>query len=490
MSSALMLLHNSLQHHVRRFRLRAVASAFVLACALPVSSAYAADAADTLIADGKKLMAAKKYDEACPKFADAYAANKNPATLVDLALCHEKQGKLTTAWSELLDAEADARKAGRSDVETRARANSKALEPKLPRIVINVAAATPGLEVAIDGQKIDPNAQAKGRPVDPGEHKVVATAQGRKPFETSVTVKQGQSKPVVIPALASDGSAPADKPGDKPADKPGDKPADKPGDKPADKPGDTPADKPNDGGSTTTPPGGSEQPSGSLHRSGRIVVDVGITGGAQLLLGGGSLGALSSLTYEYRVTDPLGGDAAELGVCNSSTCRAVIDPSIGVPVGGQLFVGLALKETMHVGGRFFGTYMPTGGYSLLVGPSLSAKVAEKLWVGGTLLVGWGAQNARITGAIGTVPSEWVDYNGTDEVAVDPQKVKSSIPEEDNVGYGLSFGLAAEVSLRLAEFGNGKSLSTGSLMLNAWPTFLKTSDGFAVGLPIGVGYRFH
>ena len=170
-----MLAPLALHQFFRRIPFRAVSLAVALASLAPVQLASAADA-DALIAEGKKLLAAKKYDDACPKFADAYAANKNPATLVDLALCHEKQGKVTTAWSELLDAEAEARKAGRSDVETRARANSKALEPKLPRILVALVAGAPGFEVTIDGQKIDPNAQGKGRPVDPGDHKVVATA--------------------------------------------------------------------------------------------------------------------------------------------------------------------------------------------------------------------------------------------------------------------------------------------------------------------------
>jgi len=443
-------------------------------------SVHVADAADAdaLIKDGKKLMADKKYDEACPKFAEAYATNKNPATLVDVALCHEKQGKLTTAWSELLDAEADARKAGRSDVETRARSNSKALEPKLPRIVVNIASPTPGLEVTIDGQKIEPNVQAKGRPVDPGDHKVVATAPGYKPFETTVTVKQGQSKPVVIPALVPDGTAaPADKPGDKPADKPGDKPTDKPGDKPADKP---PTDTP-------PPTDKPDESSGPVHRKGRIVVDAGITVGGQLFLGGGSLAELSSLSYEYRIVDDSGFDASAYEPCSPSTCRAITDPAFGVPLGGQVFVGFAAKETLHIGGRFFGTYSPTGGFSLLVGPSLSTKIGDRLWVGGTIVVGFGAQNAPITGAKGAVPSEWVAKNGADEVNV---AVTRAIPEEADVGFGFSFGASAEVSFRLAEFGNGKSLSTGSLLLNAWPTFLKTSDGFAIGLPLGASYRFH
>lgn len=466
-------------HHrfFRRLPSRFVALTLAFAAFLPAASAHAAEA-DALVKEAKKLVAAKKYDEACPKFAEAYAQSSNVATLVDLALCHEKQGKLATAWSELLDAEAAARKAGRSDIETRARGNSKALEAKLPRISVTIASPPPGLEVTIDGQKIDTSAQGKGRPVDPGEHKIVASAPQRKPFETTVTVKQGQLKAVPIPALAEDASAAPPKGPDKP-----DPTTDKGPDKTP------PTDAPKDGSQTTNPPTDKPNDSkGPVHRAKRIVVDVGISVGGQLFLGGGSLPALSNLTYEYHITDAAGFDATNLEVCDSSKCRAITDPAIGVSVGGQAFVGFAVNEKLHIGGRFYGNFMPTGGYSLLVGPSLSMQVGERLWVGGTVVVGWGAQNAPIVGAMGVVPSEWVAKNqGQDEVKV---ILDRTIPAEDDVGFGFSFGASAEVSYRLAEFGKGQSLMTGSLLASAWPTFLKTSDGFHIALPIGVGYRFH
>lgn len=175
MHSDPMLDQPSKQGFFRRSPARLLLAAIVLAGVASATPAQAADA-DALVKEGKKLLDAKKFDEACPKFAEAYQASSNVATLVDLALCHEKQGKIATAWSELLDAEADARKAGRSDIETRARANGRALEPKLPRIAITITSPAPGIEVTIDGQKIDTAAQGKGRPVDPGEHKIIATA--------------------------------------------------------------------------------------------------------------------------------------------------------------------------------------------------------------------------------------------------------------------------------------------------------------------------
>ncbi|MDI1475272.1 hypothetical protein [Polyangium sp. y55x31] len=465
----------------RRARLCLFLSALATASLAPLAIAHAADA-EALLKEGKQLVADKKYDEACPKIAEAYKLSPSPATLLDLALCHEKQGKLATAWGEMLDAETDARKAGRADIETRARANSKAIEPKLPRVTVSVATNTPGIEIAIDGQKIDLGALGKGRPVDPGEHKIVASAPGRKAWETTISLKQAERKSVVVPALAEDPNA---------ASAP-DKPAGGESNAGAQAGGTTPTNPTPGGGAAgdTKPKEKPEEPDdgkGPIHRAKRLVVDVGAFGGGQLFLGGGSVDALSALTYEYRITYPLGGEAAEYKACDASACYATVDPAIGVPVGGQVFVGYALSEKLHVGGRFFGSYLVTGGYSLLVGPALSVRVNDRLWIGGTLAVGFGGQNATINGARGEVPSEWAELNGGDEVDL---LLSRTIPEENETGFGFSFGAAVEVSYTLAEFGKGKSITTGSLVASAWPTFLKTWDGFAIALPIGVGYRFH
>jgi hypothetical protein len=459
---------------------RAFAAALALALFTPSPSAFAADA-EALLKEGKKLASEKKYEEACPKLAESYKLSPAAGTLIELALCHEKQGKLATAWGELLDAETEARKAGRADLEARARGNSKSLEGKLPRVTVNVAQNTAGLEIAIDGQKIDMSALGKGRPVDPGEHKIVASAPGKKPFETTLTLKQAEKKTVIVPALADDPNASTQaKPEDKPTGTTPDQATQTADTKTGtgDKTGDPKQDK---------PPVDPDDGKGPIHRPKRIVIDVGVMAGGQVALGGGSLGELSNLNYEYRITDQLGLEAGELAACNSSVCRATTDPAIGIPVGGQLFVGYAVDETTHIGGRFFGSYLVTGGYSLFIGPSLSKRVKERLWLGGTLLVGFGSQSAPITGAKGEVPDQWVDLNGTDEVDVELDR---SIPPEGIVGYGFTFGLSGELSIRLAEFGKGKSLSTGSLVLSAWPTVLKTWNGFAATLPIGLGYRFH
>jgi hypothetical protein len=77
-----------------------------------------------------------------------------------------------------------------------------ALEPRLPRLVIRVAAPVPGLGVLRDGAPVDGALLGTAMYVDPGEHTVTATAPGHAPFEATVRAVEAQEATVEIPALA------------------------------------------------------------------------------------------------------------------------------------------------------------------------------------------------------------------------------------------------------------------------------------------------
>jgi len=177
-----------------------------------IGVAYA-DEAEALLKDGKKLMGAGKLAEACPKLEESQKLDPKSSTLLEVAICHEKQGKIATAWSEFIDAEGQARKDGRSKLEGDARQRGRKLEPKLPRITVSVAkdAAVEGLDVKIDGASIDKGDWGKSRPLDPGEHKLSASAPGRKAWEQTVTIKVAEKKAVSVPALAEDKGGGAEK---------------------------------------------------------------------------------------------------------------------------------------------------------------------------------------------------------------------------------------------------------------------------------------
>lgn len=148
-------------------------------------------AAEALFQSGKKLLEQKEYGLACPKLAESYRLDAGTGTLLALALCHEGEGKLATAWGEFADVVARSRREARPDREDLAHKHQSSLEPRLSTLTISVA---PGadkidhLEVKRDGVVVGPGAWATAVPIDNGAHRVDAAAPGYKPFSTTITV--------------------------------------------------------------------------------------------------------------------------------------------------------------------------------------------------------------------------------------------------------------------------------------------------------------
>ncbi len=157
--------------------------------------------AEGLFKEGKRLLARGKIDEACEKLASSFKIDAAGGTLLNLASCHELQGKTATAWGEFNDALAMANKAGRSERQKAAREHIAALEPKLARVTLTAAPGTTGLEVKLDGVVMAPGALGTGIPVDPGDHTVTAVAPQKVPWETKLSIKESEAKTVEIPAL-------------------------------------------------------------------------------------------------------------------------------------------------------------------------------------------------------------------------------------------------------------------------------------------------
>jgi hypothetical protein len=148
-------------------------------------------------------MEAGRYSEACLKLAESYRLDAAAGTLLNLAVCHEKEGKIASAWGEYRQALSDARKAGRADREELARDHLSAVEPDLPMLSIEVPRAMriPGLEVTRNGVPLLEAAWATELPIDPGAVEITARAPGYKARTKTVTIAKRQHASVALEPL-------------------------------------------------------------------------------------------------------------------------------------------------------------------------------------------------------------------------------------------------------------------------------------------------
>ncbi|AUX33469.1 MULTISPECIES: hypothetical protein [Sorangium] len=160
--------------------------------------------AEGLFQDGKKLMDEGRLTEACPKLAESQRVDPTVGTLLNLAVCHEKEGKTASAWAEFKEASALAATAGQQDRSQFAARRAAELEARLTRLVLEVAEAAPGMSITLNGKELSAAAATgSGIPVDPGTATIEANAPGKQPWSQQVTLDPGPSAPrVVIPPLA------------------------------------------------------------------------------------------------------------------------------------------------------------------------------------------------------------------------------------------------------------------------------------------------
>jgi hypothetical protein len=173
--------------------------------------------AEELYREARALMDEKRYEEACKKFAESQRLDPATGTLLNLAACHEEMGLTATAWIEYGEALLAARRDQRADRVQYADERIRSVEPKLSRLTIVVPPKSriEGLEVRIDGALIGAVAWGVSAPIDPGAHKIEASAAGRKAWSVEVTIgAEADKKSVQIPFLEVDPNAPV--PGAKP----------------------------------------------------------------------------------------------------------------------------------------------------------------------------------------------------------------------------------------------------------------------------------
>ena len=170
-----------------------------LALAEPPRSGAETAAAEGLFYESRTLMQAGRYAEACPKLEESMRLDPGIGTQFNLADCNEHIGKIATAWIAFNDAASQSKLANQPDREKVASKRAAALEPRLPRLAVDVTGAPAGLEVKRDALVVPPSAWGTLVPVDPGAHRIVVTVPGKQPWETTVTAREGKVARVSVP---------------------------------------------------------------------------------------------------------------------------------------------------------------------------------------------------------------------------------------------------------------------------------------------------
>ena len=152
--------------------------------------------------EGRRLVGEGKYAEACAKFADSERLDPSPSTVLNLANCWEKAGRMATAWATYKQAQSEAVAAKRPDYAATAERHAEALAPSLARLTILVPVPTEGLQLKRDGVSVDAAEWGTAIPIDAGAHVVEGSAPGYEKWSSTVDVpRDGVRVTVAIPTL-------------------------------------------------------------------------------------------------------------------------------------------------------------------------------------------------------------------------------------------------------------------------------------------------
>jgi hypothetical protein len=182
----------------------AIAATFALLLLPTLAATAGVDEAGArvLFAEARKLAAGGDYEAACPKFEDSYRLDPGIGTNFNLADCYEHIGRIATAWARFLDVAAATKAANQPERERVARARAAALEPRLSRLTINVESPADGFALLRDGVPIGAPSWGVAVPIDPGPHKLEASAPRKRIWSTTINIPDAATPvSVAVPPL-------------------------------------------------------------------------------------------------------------------------------------------------------------------------------------------------------------------------------------------------------------------------------------------------
>ena len=155
-------------------------------------------AAEALFRSAREAMARGDFAAACSRFAESHRLDPAPGTLLNVAQCEEKDGKLATSFAHVTEALEGLPK---DDFRVPyARERLAALEPRLPTITVTLANDSAGAHVIRDEVVLRDGSFGVPLPLDPGPHVLVVRAEGRLDARQEITLSEGQRLSLVLRA--------------------------------------------------------------------------------------------------------------------------------------------------------------------------------------------------------------------------------------------------------------------------------------------------
>jgi len=189
------------------------AGALVAVAALAGLAAPAhADRADQLFRKGKKLLAEKKYAEACTAFEQSDKLDTQIGAKLNVARCYEDWGKLATAWRWYSEAEQMAIKAHDERVG-KIHERVVEIDRDVPRLKLTLPAdaVLDNVVIRLDGVELGAAELGAARRVDPGPHRIETIVAGASHGKT-VPVERGGAEVVLDVPVRPRGKQPAPPP--------------------------------------------------------------------------------------------------------------------------------------------------------------------------------------------------------------------------------------------------------------------------------------
>jgi hypothetical protein len=149
-----------------------------------------------LYEEGVKLAGVGRWSEAVERFRQVVAIRSAPRARFTLGEAEEKSGKLASAKASYALALEEARATGDEQAAGAAGGALAAIERRVPRVMMRLSVGVAGARASVDGREVP----LGDKPVelDPGEHRVVASAPGREPFEQMVSVVEGKTTELTV----------------------------------------------------------------------------------------------------------------------------------------------------------------------------------------------------------------------------------------------------------------------------------------------------